>query len=53
VGLYHRIAVLIGEITVTFEPDREDGYRALAMQSVDTHLLSVVAEKLAKLSESN
>ena len=52
-GYTHRIAVLIGEITVTFEPDEEGGYRALATQPVDTHLLSVIAKKLAKLSESN
>jgi len=52
-GYTHRIAVLIGETTVTFEPDEEGGYRALATQPVDTHLLSIVAEKLAKLSESN
>ncbi|MDB5116520.1 MAG: hypothetical protein JWQ79_2012 [Mucilaginibacter sp.] len=52
-GYTHRIAVLIGEIIVTFEPDEEGGYRALAAQPVDTNLLSVVAEKLAKLSESN
>ena len=52
-GYTHRIAVLIGETTVTFEPDEEGGYRALATQPVDTHLLSLIAEKLAKLSESN
>ncbi|MCU1441740.1 MAG: hypothetical protein JWP85_2737 [Rhodoglobus sp.] len=52
-GYTHRIAVLIGEITVSFEPDEEGGYRALAAQPVDTNLLSIVAEKLAKLSENN
>ena len=52
-GYTHRIAVLIGEITVTFEPDEEGGYRALAAQPVDTDLLSIVAEKLVKLSENN
>ena len=52
-GYTHRIAVLIGEITVTFEPDEEGGYRALAVQPVDTNLLSIVAEKLTKLSENN
>jgi len=49
-GYTHRIAVLIGETTVTFEPDEEGGYRALAAQPVDMDLLRTVAEKLAKLS---
>ena len=52
-GYTHHIAVLIGEITVTFEPDKEGGYRALTAQSADTNLLSIVAEKLAKLCENN
>lgn len=52
-GYTHRIAVLIGEITVTFKPDEEGGYRALAAQPVDTKLLSAVAEKLVKLGENN
>jgi hypothetical protein len=49
-GYTHRIAVLIGETTVTFEPDEEGGYRALAQQPVDTELLRAVSEKLAALS---
>jgi hypothetical protein len=49
-GFTHRIAVLIGETTVTFEPDEEGGYRALAAQPVDLDLLRTVAEQLAKLS---
>jgi hypothetical protein len=49
-GYTHRIAVLIGETTVTFEPDEEGGYRALASHPVDRDLLNTVANKLAKLS---
>ncbi|MES2112224.1 MAG: hypothetical protein V4577_25940 [Bacteroidota bacterium] len=49
-GYTHRIGVLIGETTVTFEPDEEGGYRALAEQPVDMDLLRTIAEKLAKLS---
>ncbi|MDB5144534.1 MAG: hypothetical protein JWQ66_3247 [Mucilaginibacter sp.] len=49
-GYTHRIAVLIGETTVTFEPDEEGGYRALAAQPADIGLLRAVAEQLAKLS---
>jgi hypothetical protein len=48
-GYTHRIAVLIGETTVTFEPDEEGGYRALAPQPVPVDLLRAVAEKLAAL----
>lgn len=52
-GYTHRIAVLIDEITVTFEPDEEGGYRALNgmnAERVNISLLQAVAEKLAKLS---
>lgn len=49
-GYTHRIAVLIDETTVTFEPDEEGGYRALAAQPVPADLLRTVAEKLAALS---
>jgi hypothetical protein len=49
-GYTHRIAVLIGETTVTFEPDEEGGYRALALQPVSVDLLRIIAEKLAALS---
>ena len=58
-GYTHRIAVLIDEMTFTFEPDEEGGYRALinaeqpvAASSVDIRLLQMVAEKLAKLSNA-
>ncbi len=58
-GYTHRIAVLIDEMTVTFEPDEEGGYRALsnngqplAANSVDIHLFQLIAEKLAKLSNA-
>ena len=57
-GYTHRIAVLIGETTFTFEPDEEGGYRALinpdqpaAMKKINGHLLQAVAEKLAKLND--
>jgi len=49
-GYTHRIAVLIDETTVTFEPDEEGGYRALAAQPLPVDLLRTVAEKLAALS---
>jgi hypothetical protein len=49
--------VLIGEVTFTFEPDEEGGYRVLAhpeqpvtTTKIDVHLLRAVAEKLARLS---
>jgi hypothetical protein len=48
-GYTHRIAVLIDEATVTFEPDEEGHYRALAPQPVPLDLLRAVAEKLAAL----
>jgi hypothetical protein len=51
-GYTHRIAVLIGETTVTFEPDEEGGYRALTEQTVDAGLLRVVADKLVKLGNN-
>ncbi|WCT13753.1 hypothetical protein [Mucilaginibacter jinjuensis] len=56
-GYTHRIAVLIDEITFTFDPDEEGGYRALVHPksaiSADppfAALLNAVAEKLAGLS---
>ena len=51
-GYTHRVAVLIGETTFTFEPDEEGGYRALAegaAATVNLGLLQAVAEKLAKI----
>lgn len=51
-GYTHRMAVLIGETTVTFEPDEEGGYRALGSGDVDLGLLQVIAERLAALSQS-
>lgn len=50
-GYTHRMAVLIGETTVTFEPDEEGGYRALGTGGVEIDLLQVIAEKLVKLSQ--
>ncbi|OCX54352.1 hypothetical protein BEL04_08835 [Mucilaginibacter sp. PPCGB 2223] len=51
-GYTHRIAVLIGETTIIFEPDEEGGYRALGTGPVDVGLLRMIAEKLAALSNS-
>jgi hypothetical protein len=48
-GYTHRIAVLIDETTVTFEPDEEGSYRARAPQPVPVDLLRAVSEKLAAL----
>ncbi|MFC0513536.1 hypothetical protein ACFFGT_04965 [Mucilaginibacter angelicae] len=50
-GYTHRILVLIGEDTVTFEPDEEGQYRALASGAVDPGILRMVAEKLVQLSD--
>jgi len=52
-GYTHRIAVLINEVTVIFEPDEEGCYRALTeipAEKIDMNLLRSVTEKLAKLS---
>ena len=56
-GFTHRITVLIGEMTYTFEPDEEGSYRALisvesaaSADKTNPGLLAVVAEKLARLS---
>lgn len=51
-GYTHRMAVLIGEVTVNFEPDEEGGYRALGTGNVELGLLQVIAEKLAQLSQA-
>lgn len=55
-GYTHRIAVLIGETTFTFEPDEEGGYRAMAVTEgaasvakVEPGLLHAIAEKLISL----
>jgi len=57
-GYTHRFAVLIDEITITFEPDEEGSYRAMNTpehpvngKAVNINLLQAVAEKLAKLSD--
>jgi hypothetical protein len=53
-GYTHRIAVLIGEITVTFEPDEEGGYRAFNadhVSAVQPDLLRTLAEKLTRLMD--
>jgi hypothetical protein len=50
-GYTHRIAVLIDELTVSFEPDEEGGYRALGSPGhIQAGLLLALAEKLATLS---
>lgn len=50
-GYIHRFVVLVGETTVTFEPDDEGGYRALGDGQVDRALLQALAEKLAALNK--
>jgi hypothetical protein len=56
-GYTHRIAVLVGETTYTFEPDEECGYRAIATENAvpgkpaPVSLLELIAEKLKALSE--
>jgi hypothetical protein len=59
VGYTHRIAVLVGETTFTFEPDEEGGYRALTIpggaahsDATDTGLLNAIAEKLISLNNA-
>ena len=52
-GYTHRFAVLIGEITVAFEPDEEGSYRALTEADsliINVSLLRAIADKLAALS---
>lgn len=49
-GYTHRIAVLIGETTVTFEPDEEGSYRALSEKAVELDLLKAIVEKLVQLN---
>jgi hypothetical protein len=51
-GYTHRFIVLIGETTVTFEPDDGGNYRALGDGNVDHKLLQAIAEKLAMLSQT-
>ena len=53
-GYTHRIAVLVDETTVVFEPDEEGGYRALRLDddsNAPPELLRALAQKLAKLIE--
>jgi hypothetical protein len=52
-GYTHHMVVLVGETTVTFEPDEEGGYRALGHGYVEALLLQAVAEKLVELSRSS
>jgi hypothetical protein len=52
-GYSYRIAVLIEDRTVTFEPDEEGFFRAIGSDEVrglDLALLKVVAEKLQQLT---
>ena len=51
-GYTHRIAVLIDETTVTFEPDEEGGYRAINSSTdkkIPVNLLQQVSQKLQSL----
>jgi hypothetical protein len=52
----HRIAVLIDEVTIIFEPDERGAYRALSLPNenditpnISIGLLQAVSEKLQKL----
>ena len=52
-GYTHRFAVLIGETTITFEPDEQGSYRAFANDQAnqpDADLLQAIVDKLKKLS---
>jgi hypothetical protein len=56
-GYTHRIAVLVGETTFTFEPDEEGGYRALtppeqlvSVMTIDVNLLEAIAKKIAAIN---
>jgi hypothetical protein len=51
-GYTHRIAVLIGEMTVVFEPDEEGAYRALNAGhpgAIPEDLLQALSRKLTAL----
>ncbi|GAB3921928.1 hypothetical protein [Mucilaginibacter myungsuensis] len=48
-GYTHRIAVLIDEETVIFEPDEEGSYRALGNSTAPVGLMQAIAEKLRAL----
>jgi hypothetical protein len=53
-GYSHRIAVMIGEDTVVFEPDEEGGYRALSntkgpTAAADWEVVAAVAAVLVNL----
>jgi len=52
-GYTHRFIVLIGETTVTFEPDDEGNYRALGEGNVDIALLQLLTEKLTTLNRQS
>jgi hypothetical protein len=56
-GYTHRIAVLVGETTFTFEPDEEGVYRALttldkhdSLATTDANLLEAIAKKIAAIN---
>ncbi|WPU91692.1 hypothetical protein SNE25_20445 [Mucilaginibacter sabulilitoris] len=51
-GYTHRIAVLIDETTVTFEPDEEGGYRVINSSTdkkIPVNLLQEVSQRLQSL----
>jgi len=57
-GYTHRIAVIIDNVTVLFEPEEEGSYRALVSpeqieqsQTLSTGLLQAVANKLETLAK--
>ena len=52
-GPAFRFAVLIGENTVTFEPDEEGNFRALGDGKVDVELLRLLVEKLEEINRAS
>ena len=50
-GYTHRIAVLIDEETLVFEPDEEGKYRALGNSTTPVSLMEAIAQKLRTLQD--
>lgn len=50
-GYTHRIAVLIEDTTVTFEPDEEGAYRAIGLLHENNEAKTISADFLLAVSE--
>ncbi|GAA4326986.1 hypothetical protein GCM10023149_30130 [Mucilaginibacter gynuensis] len=50
-GYTHRIAVLIDEETLIFEPDEEGSYRVLGNSTTPISLMQAIAQKLCALQD--